>query len=132
LRTRQLAVAIKRKYRFFLGSAMTEKQSRAKAIKAFIDRLSFSSPKSNQNVMQVIGASFGLKPDSSSALRLVHSQVENFEKLLSELALSSVGPEAKEEYKSHCLNWSCIRPYMGMLKPQRTILSSLTIPLLRC
>jgi hypothetical protein len=96
------------------GGLMQEKRSRAKSIKAFIDRLEFPSAKSGHNIMQVIGASFKLKPDSANALLLVHSQVENFEKLLLEIELSGVGEEAKDIYRSHIRGLSKLVAYPAL------------------
>jgi len=74
---------------------MTKKISRAKALKAFIDKLSFPKANLSATMIQVIADSFTMKADSVEFRRLLHTQIENFDALLHEIQLARMGEESK-------------------------------------
>jgi hypothetical protein len=73
------------------------KLSLAKSLKNFVDRLP-SGPGGSRNVRKAISDVFSIDESSAEMQLLLYTQVDNFERLLFQIRLSSIEDDAKRRY----------------------------------
>jgi len=73
------------------------KESLSRSLKNFIDQISYA-PKNQHIVRKIISDSFSIAEKSAEMQLLLYVQVDNFERLLTQVRLSSIQDDAKGRY----------------------------------